>query len=393
MSSQKPGSHLSDYEQKRRETAASRRRGIAKFLPETEMEPLPDIPEPLPEDTPKKKKTLRILLLSLLGLLLLVLLGVFMVFQTIYSSMNIQTREEISAVYENIDPSVILEGELEEPEDPVEGAPVLTEKEVNDLDEQLKEGVAANEIFENKDVYNILLLGNDSRANNIAERTDAMILVSINTVTKEIYLTSFLRDIYLHIPDYGSQRLNVANVVGGPSRTVDTIEQNFGISINNYAEVNFIAFENIIDTLGGVDIYLSTAEAKHLKLGSSGGTYHLNGEKALTYCRIRVLDNDFSRTERQRTVLETLWSTLHDISLSDAYELMEDILPQVTTDVTQGDCLNLLAIAAQIGDYELISHSIPTTGTYEITMVKGMSVIVADIEENSAFLRTTVYGE
>lgn len=391
MSAPNPGSHLSNYEQKRRETAASRRRGIAKFLPETEMAPLPDIPDPLPEeDSPKKKKTFLILFLTLMGLLFLVLLGVFLVFRHFYASMNIQTREEINAAYETVDPAIVLEGELE---DPVEGAPVLTEEEVTSLDEQLKEGVAANEIFENKDVYNILLLGNDSRANNIAERTDAMILVSINTATKKIYLTSFLRDIYLHIPDYGSQRLNVANVVGGPSRTVDTIEQNFGISINNYAEVNFIAFENIIDTLGGVDIYLTTAEAEYLELGNSGGTYHLNGKKALTYCRIRSLDSDFSRTERQRTVLETLWTDMRDISLTEAYELMEVILPQVTTDVTQADCLNLLAIATQIFDYDLISHSIPTTGTYEITMVKGMSVIVADIEENSAFLRTTVYDE
>lgn len=391
MSAPNPGSHLSNYEQKRRETAASRRRGIAKFLPETEMAPLPDIPDPLPEeDSPKKKKTFLILFLTLMGLLFLVLLGVFLVFRHFYASMNIQTREEINAAYETVDPAIVLEGELE---DPVEGAPVLTEEEVTNLDEQLKEGVAANEIFENKDVYNILLLGNDSRANNIAERTDAMILVSINTATKKIYLTSFLRDIYLHIPDYGSQRLNVANVVGGPSRTVDTIEQNFGISINNYAEVNFIAFENIIDTLGGVDIYLTTAEAEYLELGNSGGTYHLNGKKALTYCRIRSLDSDFSRTERQRTVLETLWTDMRDISLTEAYELMEVILPQVTTDVTQADCLNLLTIATQIFDYDLISHSIPTTGTYEITMVKGMSVIVADIEENSAFLRTTVYDE
>lgn len=390
MSSQKPGSHLSDYERMRRETAAARRRGLAKYLPETEMEPLSHIPEPLPEDSPKKKKTVLIVFLTLIGILLLVLLGVFLVFQHIYSSLNIQTREESSAAYEAVEPSIVLAGELE---DPVEGARVLSEEEVSDLDNKLREGVAANEIFENKDVYNILLMGNDSRADNIAERTDAMILVSINTATKKIYLTSFLRDLYIHIPDYGSQRLNVANVVGGPARTVDTIEQNFGISINNYAEVNFIAFENIINTLGGVDIYLSGAEAEYLKLGSSGGTYHLDGKHALTYCRIRSLDSDFGRTERQRTVLETLWTDMRHISLSEAYELMEIILPQVTTDVTRADCINLISIATQIFSYELISNSIPTSGTYEITMVKDMSVIVADIEENSAFLRTTVYGE
>ena len=391
MSSPNHGSHLSDYEKKRRETAAASRRGLAKFLPEATPDPIPDIPESLPKDSPKKKKTLRITCLILMGLLALVFLGMVMIFHHIYSSMNVQARDEIHAAYDPASSTTLLEDS--ELEGPVGGAIVLTEQEITILDEKLKEGVAANDIFENKDVYNILLLGNDSRTDNIDERTDAMILVSINTATKKIYLTSFLRDIYLHIPNYGNQRLNVANVVGGPSLTVDTIEQNFGISINNYAEVNFVAFENIIDTLGGVDIYLTTAEAQYLELGQSSGTYHLDGEYALSYCRIRALDDDFGRTERQRKVLETLWGNMHDITLTDAYELMEIILPQVTTDVTQADSLNLLSIVAQIGNYELVSHSIPAAGTYELSMVKGMSVIVADIEENSAMLRTTVYSD
>lgn len=389
MSSQQYGPPMSDYEKNRRKSAASRRHGIAKLLPEAEFEPLPGIPELRQEPFSHRTRSLRFLLCFLLGVLLFALLSVCMVFHHIYSSMNIQAREELNAAYESADPSIVLEGELDAPQ----SAPLLTGEDVTDLDNKLREGAVDNEIFEDKDVYNILLLGNDSRADSITERTDAMILVSINTARKTIYLTSFLRDLYLHIPDYGSQRLNAANAVGGPSRTVDTIEQNFGISINNYAEVNFIAFESIIDTLGGVDIYLTTAEAEHLELGISGGTYHLDGENALLYCRIRALDSDFGRTERQRNVLETLWADLRDISLTDAYELMEIILPQVTTDVTRADCLSLLAIAAQIRDYELISHSIPASGTYEFTMVRGMSVIVADMEENSAILRTTVYGD
>lgn len=392
MSTEKPDSHISDYEQRRREAAASRRRGIAKLLPESKPEPIDDTPEePVPEEPPKKKRVFLVILLSLLGLLLAALLGVFLLFHHFYSSMNIQAREAPEAVYDPAEIAILLEGELEEP---VEGAPVLTDDEVVALDEELKEGVAANELFEDKDVYSILLMGNDSRSNNISERTDAMILVSINSSTKEIYLTSFLRDLYLYIPGYGSQRLNAANVFGGPGHTVDTIEQNFGISVNNYAAVSFSAFENIIDTLGGVYIYLSGAEADLLGLGSSGGTYYLNGHNALRYCRIRSLDSDFGRTERQRTVLETLWNDLrYSISLTKAYELMDVILPQVTTDLTQADCLNLLAIAMEVLEYDIVSQSIPASGTYEITMVKGMSVIVADMEENSAHLRTTVFGE
>lgn len=381
-------SPLSDYEKKRRETASDRRRGLVKYLPDARFESIPHKEKPIPDVPPGKTETFLNTLPSLMNFLTPVLLGIFLIFYHFHAPGTPLPGENPHAGGQHSASPIILEAEA-----PLEGAAVLTEDEVARLDETLREGVAANEIFENRDVYSILLMGNDSRANDIAERTDAMILVSINTATGRIYLTSFLRDLYVHIPGLGSQRLNAANVVGGPGLAVDTIEQNFGISINNYAEIGFITFENIIDTLGGVDIYLTSAEARYLEIGETGGTYHLSGQDALTYCRIRSLDSDFVRTERQRDLLKTLWTDIQGISLTEACGLMEVILPQVTTDVTETDCLNLISIATEIPDYEIISHSIPATGTYEITMVKDMSVIVADMEENSAILRTTVYGK
>lgn len=391
MNPTKPGSHLSAYEKSRRETAQARRQGIAKYLPEAEIEPLPELPEPvIKEDSPRRKRVFLILLASLLCILLLVLLAVFLVFHHFYSAMNIQTRQDIQA-RETI-PSMVLDGTDFLPEEPPENAVSLTEAEVSSLDQELAAHTAGEELFRDSNVYNILLLGVDAQS-NLLERTDAMILVSINKSTKEIYLTSFLRDIYLHIPDYGSQRLNAANVVGGPTRTMETIEQNFGISINNYAAVNFDTFSAVIDILGGVDIYLSAAEASTIGVGSSEGSYHLDGKNALYYCRIRKLDSDFGRSGRQRKVLESLWTSLKDSSLSDATNLLYEVLPQVTTDLSQSDCLSLLAIATQILDYDLVSNYIPAEGTYQLSMVNGMSVIVVDMEENSAILKTTIYGK
>lgn len=345
---------------------------------------------PAKPSKPKKKARTPVIIAAVLaGLVLLILLGAFIVFQVVYGSMNIQ-KDGTSLDFSQIDLDAILNrGD----EDPVEGAVILSDEEVAALQQELMNNLANNELLEDSSVYNILLLGNDSRSNNINERSDVMLLVSINTESKGIVLTSFMRDIYIYIPGYFSHRLNTANALAGPSLTVDTIEQNFGIAINNYAEVNFIAFAEIIDTLGGVDIELSAAEARVVGCGSSGGTYHLNGDQALAYCRIRKLDSDFGRTERQRKLMTALWEDMKDINLTKAYSLMDTILPQVTTDLSQADCLSLLSIVLQISDYELYSTRVPADGTYSLTMIDGMSVIRTDISANHDHLMNYIYNK
>lgn len=352
----------SDYEQKRREAVAARRRGLAKYLPETACDPRLHMSEIPPRKTNAFSATLPVFICILTP----VLFALFLFLHKFPTPTG-----DVGSI----------------------AAPILLEAEVPPPDNDPGNDVTAWGILEESEVYNILLLGNDSRTDSLTERTDAMILVSINPSAKRIYLTSFLRDLYVPIPGHGKQRLNAANPLGGPDLTVEAVERNFGISIHNYAQVNFTAFESIIDTLGGVELYLTSAEAAYLDLGQTGGTYLLSGEDALAYCRIRSLDSDFIRTERQRYLLETLWADLQDVSPGDATKLLELILPQVQTDVTWADGLNLLSITGETADYEIISHSIPAPGTYEISMVRDMSVIVADLEENSAMLRTTLYGK
>jgi len=239
-------------------------------------------------------------------------------------------------------------------------------------------------------IYSILLLGIDDRT-DLSERSDAMILVTVNRNTQQIFLTSFLRDLYLPISGYGSQRLNAANALGGPECTMATIEQNFGVVPDSYAAVNFETFSAVVDILGGVEVSLSAEEAAELGLGECAGTFHLDGESALSFCRIRNLDSDFGRTRRQRDVLTSLWKNLRNASFGDAAALLYEVLPQLTTDLTLDDCLALLPVALRISDYELLSGQIPAEGTYQLSMVDGMSVIIADLEENTAILRTTVF--
>ena len=343
-----------------------------------------------PPKQKKKSKRLWIALGVLGGLVVILVLAGYFVFSYAYGSMNVQTDVNVSPSYSPAELDALLfdEGEEEEAED----AEVLSPEEIAALEQEMADNALREELMGSDDVYNILLLGNDSRSNNINERTDVMLLVSVNKANQQIILTSFLRDLYVYIPGYFSHRLNSANSLGGPSLTVSTIEQNFGIDIDNYAEVNFYAFIDIVDILGGVDIDLSSAEAQVVGCGSSSGTYHLNGEQALAYCRIRKLDNDFGRTERQRKLLNALWSGLKGASLSEAASLMDSVLPYVTTNLDQKDCLNLLTLATQIFDYKIYSTSIPADGTWTNAMIDGMAVLRADLDANYDHLYYYIYS-
>ena len=148
------------------------------------------------------------------------------------------------------------------------------------------------------DVYHMLLLGVDSRYDTYNTRTDTMMMVTVNKDKKEILLTSFLRDTYIYIPDWGYQRLNVANVVGGPEKTIDTIRYHYGLEADDYLFVNFYSFVDAIDTVGGIDITLSDLEVAYINRSGyplayqSTGVYHLNGDQALSFCRNRSIGSD-----------------------------------------------------------------------------------------------------
>lgn len=360
----------------------------------------------------RKKKTL-ITVGIILAALLVIGLAVYFVFLHFYSAMNFQPRQELSAAvsaeYIRAEESeYFYDGSGTEAEE-------LSEEDAAALMNSLKANAEANlTLPNNENVYNILLLGNDTRGSGVGERTDAMVLVSINKDSKEITLTSFLRDVYVYIPGCGYNRLNAANVFGGPSLTLDTIEQNFGVPIDSYAEVNFFAFIDIIDILGGVDVELSNAEISEMNekmqevnwytyysdaylyennISGGAGSYHLNGAQTLAYCRVRYADSDFGRTERQRIVLEQIWEKAKNMSITDATGILNQVLPQVTTNLSQSDCLSLIASAPQMLSYELSSACVPADNTYSLAMINGMSVLSVDMESNARLLQEQIYGE
>lgn len=261
-------------------------------------------------------------------------------------------------------------------------------------------------------VINVLLIGNDSRLAGDDGRSDAMILVSISDKTKTITMTSFLRDMYVEIPGHDGNRLNAAYAYGGAELLMETIELNFGIPIHRYALVNFQAFANLVDAVGGIDLELTNDEVNWINAylmeynqlegkdlatdfldPSLSGNLHLNGPQALAFTRNRYIGTDFGRTERQRKVLSAVIKKLPGAVATNGGELADGLFPNLTTNLREGECFNLSLNAWKFLGYEMVQQCVPLEGTYSNADIRGMAVLQVDFDANRQFLKSTLYGE
>lgn len=260
-------------------------------------------------------------------------------------------------------------------------------------------------------VVNILLIGNDSRENGDDGRSDAMILLSVSSSTKTIYMTSLLRDMYVEIPGHDNNRLNAAYSFGGAELLMETVEKNFEIPVNRYVQVNFQAFVGLVDSVGGVDLELSKEEIEYVNgylmeynmlterpQGTdnmdpqAAGMVHLNGPQALAYCRNRYIGTDFGRTERQRKVLTEVIRKIPGALLTNGSALFDALMPNLTTNLTKNECFSLSLMAGKALTYDIIADSIPQPGTYRDVTIRKMSVLEVDFETNRNYLKEKRYG-
>ena len=345
------------------------------------------------------------ILVGALSLILVVILGGWTFFDSYYQKMNYAPEDSFVLSDSEID---AINKEMQDgdatnsPDEDIESAE-------NAILENLENN--ATEIAYDKDVFNILLIGTDNRENVAGDRSDSMILVSLNNKTKKIVMTSFMRDSYVSIPGYGNNRLNAAYAYGGASLLIETIETNFKIKINRYAKVGFDSFMELIDIIGGVEIEVSEAERKVINdyvkelnwinnddlnkdILDNSGLVKLNGKQALCYARIRYVGNaDFERTERQRRILTKAFEKMKESSISELNELLNAALPMVTTNLTQGECFSLLLDAPTYLGYDLVSNRVPYDGAWEGVTINQMAVLSLDFEEIIDTLHKDVYGE
>lgn len=209
-------------------------------------------------------------------------------------------------------------------------------------------------------ITNILLLGTDGRENEDKYRSDAMMILTIDTIHSDIKLTSLARDTYVDIPDHGKGKLNAAYFWGKEDLLFKTIEQNFKIGLDKFVQVDFEDLMNIVFVIGGVDVEVEEREIQSLNEGIPGaynsctyaekgemqlineaGKHTLNGYQAIAYARMRYLDNGIYRDGRQRKIISGMFDGVKDLSMSEYPKLLNTLLPYVKTNLTVGEMLNL----------------------------------------------------
>lgn len=263
----------------------------------------------------------------------------------------------------------------------------------------------AAEYEEEQGIINILLIGLDGRKNETYSNTDSIILATIDTNNKRVKLTSFMRDMYVPIPGRKDNRINSAFAAGGPELLLKTINNDFGLNLQYYASINFGAFQELVEKLGGVEVDVKEKEIKEINKyimevnGSNGtllttpGFQTLNGQQALSYCRIRhVGNNDYERTERQRRVLTELIKKAKKTSIVKLPELFTAVLPYVKTNLQTTRIMNLAYTVYRFGNIPVDNMRIPYDGTFEGRKIRGMDVLVPDLEKNAAMLDRFIFS-
>ena len=276
-----------------------------------------------------------------------------------------------------------------------------TEGDLNNVD------LSNIDLVSDDKVVNILLIGSDRRPSETASgRSDSTMIATIDMKHQSLKLTSLMRDMYVTIPGYENNRFNAAYSFGGVELLYETIATNFKTKLDGYVVVDFEAFTNVIDQIGGVKIDITESEYNHLieyyKNKSSRdevnklkpGENLMNGEQALCYARIRKEGNgDFRRTERQRTVLQAIFTKAKTLSLTELLNMMKTVMPYISTDLENDQIISYMKTIVMMGTTELIQYRLPVEGTFTDETIRSMKVLVPDIETNARMLNDFLYNQ
>ena len=251
-------------------------------------------------------------------------------------------------------------------------------------------------------ISNVLVVGIVGMNNNEYSHTDSILVVSMNPVTKKICLTSFLRDMYLQIPEHGKGKLNSAYELGGAKLIKNTIESNFDITIDHTVVVNMKVFANIINSIGGVEMELTEKEAEYLNHTNyisnkkyrnvKAGKQRLNGNQALGYIRVRKVSTDqgesgdLGRTTRLRSLLSNVIEECSKKDISELTKVLVNVVPNVFTDLSLKQILIYINTVLQ-GNLKIDTFSIPANGSYTTKVQDCMSIIDVDLDENIKVLK------
>lgn len=252
------------------------------------------------------------------------------------------------------------------------------------------------------EIENVLVLGLDRQSNGEVTRSDTIMIATVDNKNDSLKLTSLMRDIYVSIPGHRDNKLNTAYAFGGIDLAMETVNKNFNLSIERYVVLDFSAFEEIIDAVGGISLELSSAEAKATNRNlekraesdpfdtaeyyiQGAGVHTLNGRQALAYARIRDIGNDdFDRVERQQIVLSKLFDEAKTLNPLRFPSLLSAILPYVETNFTTFEILSLGTAVLGFNDKQIHRFRLPVNGAFSPQTVRGgVSALVLDFNENN----------
>lgn len=261
-------------------------------------------------------------------------------------------------------------------------------------------------------ILNIMLFGADTRKGQSSGQSDTMILFSIDTRHKKLKMLSIMRDTYVEVPGHENNKINSSFFYGGASLAVQAVQRNYGIKIDRYAVVDFKSFRSIIDTLGGIDVELRDEEIDYINwqcwvngqvdtrdeldissfdfYENEEGDYvakvHLNGRQALWHARNRGQEgicsgDDYTRTQRQRTVMSILINRLKQADLATVMSIIYEIGPMITTNLKTSEITNLATNITTYLKYDIIAQSAPEYSSFGVDFYYDSLLINGDYLE------------
>ena len=349
------------------------------------------------------KKAGRILLVILLVLVILIgAVGAF-----VWSKLSKITYDD-GSLKETI-PVVETQGDVStDPTSYTETVPVETEPvegvDMEGLDMVVAPILSNGELFKDKDVMNILLVGSDEFTEGFVDtsRGDVNILVSMNRKEKTVKLVSFSRGIAIQMLDgpYKGKYdwLTNAHRWAGTSAVMQAFEENFKIECNRYVRVNFHSVIRIVDEIGGVELELTQQEASfmndvlglgHLKEGIN----QVDGTTACYYARLRGVDDDWYRMVRQRKAIMAVVNKLKDSDLATLNSLCDMVMPLIKTNLSTMEIVELMMYAPTFFKSEFDSMTIPIDNSYSgMTVMGGVGGWALNYEKNNAALHEFLFG-
>ncbi len=280
---------------------------------------------------------------------------------------------------------------------------------INEADIEINDSVA-----ENKSMIgytNIALFGIDSRSGSLGtgNRSDTIMVLSINDENKEVKLVSVYRDTFLNRLDGTYNKINSAYSVDGPKQAINALNANLDLNITDYVSVGFRGLVDAIDALGGVMIDVDSAEITHLNNYmkciaedldiaqtpvENTGYQLLNGLQATAYCRIRyTAGNDFKRTERQREVIMAMVDEAKTASASTLNDIADAVFPLVSTTLSIDEILKMISDVTEYQIIEQTGFPFATNITTAVIGSKGDSVIPLDLATNVSLLHKLLFNE